>query len=113
MNTNRPIITKLFETTGLAIGDEEFQETLFEGRQFRVERIISRGQITAPDQWYEQPRDEWVLLAAGNASLEIENDCLLHLCAGDCLMLPAGLRHRVTYTSKVTPCVWLAIHFDK
>ncbi len=113
MNIDRPIIRNLYKTEGLAIGDEEFMETIFIGRQFRIERIVSRGHTTTADQWYEQPQDEWVLLATGSASLEIENNCLLHLCAGDYLMLPAGLRHRVTYTSKLNPCVWLAIHFDK
>ena len=49
-----------------AKGRESF-EPLFRGGKFRIERIVSSGQATAPGEWYDQPRHEWVLLLAGSA----------------------------------------------
>jgi hypothetical protein len=47
---------------------EQF-ETLAEGHQLRIERIISTGQTTAPGEWYDQGLDEWVILLQGQAKL--------------------------------------------
>jgi len=91
--------------------DQELFETLCSDQNHRIERIISHGHTTPPDQWYDQQENEWVLLIQGKASLEFENGEMLHLGAGDYIFLPARLRHRVAYTSKRPPCIWLAIHF--
>lgn len=88
----------------------EFVEFLIEREGVTLERIISRGHVSEPGHWYDQETDEWVVLLKGRASLEFEGGRIMHLTAGDFLMLPAGLRHRVTYTSKTPPCVWLALH---
>ncbi len=93
------------------VGHHEQFETLCSDHNIRIERIISRGQITPHDQWYDQPENEWVLLIQGKASIEFENGDMLHLGAGDYIFLPSGLKHRVAYTSKNPPCIWLAIHF--
>ncbi|MFA5598805.1 MAG: cupin domain-containing protein [Pusillimonas sp.] len=77
----------------------------------RVERIVSRGQVSPPGFWYEQGWDEWVLVVDGEARLEIEGQSEpLCLAAGDHAWLPAGCRHRVTYTRAEPPTVWLAVH---
>lgn len=94
-------------------GDEEFFETLSEGAGFRVERIVSQGQQTPDGQWYDQPADEWVILLQGEAGLEWADGSITHMRAGDWVMLPAGLRHRVHHTSRQPACLWLAIHGQK
>ncbi len=106
------IINNIFSTAGLSIAeDKEFFESLCEGNNLKIERIVSRGQVSPPGKWYDQPENEWVILLKGKATLEFEKSQMVHLSAGDYLLLPAGLRHRVTYTSNDPECVWLAIHF--
>ena len=89
---------------------EEVCEPLLQTPQVLVERIISSGQVTPPGQWYDQPRDEWVLLVQGSATLEFASGETRSLRAGDHLLIPAHQRHRVAFTSQHPPCLWLAIH---
>jgi cupin 2 domain-containing protein len=89
---------------------EVFTELVSHGG-VRVERIVSTGQATPLDQPYCQDHDEWVLLLAGSAGLWTETDGEVSLRPGDALMIPAGRRHRVTWTQADPPTVWLAIHF--
>lgn len=78
----------------------------------RFERIVSTGQCSAPDDWYDQEENEWVLLLTGSARLEINNNgdrTLIRLKPGDHYLLPAHLKHRVDWTSPDEPTVWLAV----
>ena len=88
----------------------ELFTTLFETRQLRVERILSTGQTTPPDEWYDQSQDEWVVLLQGSATLTYEDGASLALEPGTYVLIPAHRRHRVSFTSSDPPCVWLAIH---
>jgi cupin 2 domain-containing protein len=88
----------------------EIVSTLLDHPAARIERIVSRGQITPEDQPYDQPQDEWVLLLAGTARLWLEDRGELALAPGDALLIPAHVRHRVTFTQAEPPTVWLAIH---
>ncbi|MGV1014167.1 MAG: cupin domain-containing protein [Methyloceanibacter sp.] len=91
---------------------DEVVDRLLDRPPLRIERIVSTGQATPEGEWYDQDRDEWVLLAAGSARLRIEGeDADRELCAGDWLLIPARCRHRVTWTQSEPPTVWLAIHF--
>jgi cupin 2 domain-containing protein len=76
---------------------------------FRLERIVSRGEPSPPDFWYDQQEDEWVLLCQGSAMLRYDNGTQLDLIGGDSLLIPAGRRHRVERVSN--DAVWLALHF--
>lgn len=40
----------------------------------RIERIISTGQSSAPDFWYDQPEAEWVVLLSGAARLRFADE---------------------------------------
>lgn len=53
---------------------EEFVEIIFSRPHCRVERIISRGQTTPENTWYDQPEEEWVVLLQGAATLSVERD---------------------------------------
>ena len=92
---------------------EELFNSLVEKPGVRIERIVSTGQITPEAEWYDQSRDEFVLLVSGAARLRVdgENDDRT-LGPGDWLMLPAHCRHRVTWTQAEPPTIWLAVHFD-
>lgn len=91
---------------------EEIFETLVEGGNVRVERIVSTGQTTPEGEWYDQDWNEFVLLVSGQARLRIEGeDEDRALSPGDWLLLPAHCRHRVTWTKGAAPTIWLSIHY--
>jgi cupin 2 domain-containing protein len=88
-------------------------DVLLERSGFRLERIVSLGHVTAPGEWYDQDRDEWVVLLSGAARLVFEGESAAReLRAGDWLRIPAHTRHRVEWTDPLESSVWLALHFD-
>ncbi len=97
---------------GLPYGaEEELFTELLRRKGVRIERIVSTGQSTPVDKPYMQEYDEWVLLVSGSAGLWIEGEGERELRAGDYLLIPSHRAHRVTWTPKGEPTVWLAIHF--
>ena len=97
----------------LGAGDEireEHMEALLPDHGVLIERIISTGQASPQDFWYDQERDEWVVLIQGEARLAYPDGRMVGLKAGDWLFIPAHERHRVDWTSKEPPCIWLAVH---
>jgi cupin 2 domain-containing protein len=92
-------------------GVETFTE-LLRRPGVRIERIVSTGQVTPPDRPYDQPHDEWVLLLTGAARLWLEGASERILAPGDHLLIPAHVRHRVTWTAIDRPTVWLAVHLE-
>ena len=82
---------------------------LIPDRGVKIERIVSRGQNSPEGQWYDQDRDEWVVLIQGEAVLEYEGGEKLRLGAGDHVLIPAHCRHRVDFTSRTPPCIWVAV----
>ncbi len=94
-------------------GPEEDFQPLLEGRAFTLERIVSRGHASPPGFWYDQPRDEWVVVLQGEAKVRIEGEAeARHLRPGQWLLLPARCRHRVEWTDPDGETVWLALHFE-
>jgi cupin 2 domain-containing protein len=78
----------------------------------KIERIVSRGQASAPGFWYDQQDNEWVIVLKGSAGLRFEDEAAARtLGAGDYVFIPARRRHRVEWTSLTEPAVWLAVHF--
>ena len=91
----------------------ELFEELLSGGKFKVERIVSTGQATPPGQWYDQERNEWVVLLSGSAQLRFEDeDQPRDLQPGDYVNIAAHRRHRVESTSADQQTVWLAIHYE-
>ena len=90
----------------------ELFETLLTQENILIERIISQGQITPPGEWYDQTKNEWVILLQGEAELSYEDNSCIKLTKGDYLYIPAHQKHRVEYTSTEPICIWLAIHFS-
>lgn len=88
-------------------GAEHFQN-LFEAAGLRIERIVSFEHASPEGFWYDQPQDEWVMVAAGSAEIEFDDGSRRTLSAGDWLTLRAHVRHRVARTT--SPTVWLAVH---
>lgn len=90
----------------------EVIESLLEGDQFRLERIVSGGQSTPPGEWYDQDESEWVVLLSGEAQVRFEaSGDTLTLKPGDYIHLPARCRHRVESTAPDAATTWLALHY--
>lgn len=87
----------------------EIVDILFENQHARVERIVSHGQVTAADQWYDQVQDEWVAVLSGEAELLFEDGKILRMETGDHVLIPAHQKHRVAWTTPEKPTVWLAV----
>lgn len=95
-------------------GEEELHETLLQDdkRGILIERIISSGQASPPGFWYDQQQDEWVVLLQGRAGLAWDDGRAITLQKGDWVFIPAHTRHRLEWTSREPPCIWLAVHLD-
>ncbi len=90
---------------------EELVDVLHVAGNVRIERIVSMGHASPPGFWYDQERDEWVLLVRGAARLRFEGDeNALEMKAGDFVRIPAHQRHRVEWTDPNQPTIWLAVH---
>ena len=90
----------------------EIIETLLDKSNIKIERIISSGQSSPEDFWYDQDKNEWVILLSGSAVILFENnETEKILKPGDYIFIPAHLKHRVNRTDKNQNTVWLAIFF--
>lgn len=101
-----------FKNIPAQLPDELF-ETILKRDNLRIERIVSKGHVTPPGQWYDQDWDEWVMLLQGEATVLYQKDGLaIQLVAGDYLLIPAHTRHRVEWTPPDSDTVWLAVHLN-
>ncbi|MDD3470937.1 MAG: hypothetical protein PHE53_13315 [Thermoguttaceae bacterium] len=117
---------------------DEWCETFLSGGKmdgtWRFERIVSFGNASPPDFWYDQEEHEWVVLLAGSAVLRFDTPDVSHgepsrvvpseacpvmveekkhgwcqtIQPGDWLWIPAHVRHRIESTSADIPTFWLA-----
>jgi cupin 2 domain-containing protein len=93
--------------------DEDFL-TLVSAPGVTIERIVSIGQASPPDVWFDQPLTEWVVVVTGAAEVLFEGEEeTVSLKSGDYLLIPPHLRHRVAWTDPGQPTVWLAVHFKE
>jgi cupin 2 domain-containing protein len=91
----------------------EHVDTLLTRPGVRVERIVSLGQASPPDFWYDQAEGECVLLLAGSARLRFADEAEARLLRpGDWLDIAPHRRHRVDWTDPMAPTVWLVIFYS-
>ncbi|NIA20254.1 MAG: cupin domain-containing protein [Xanthomonadaceae bacterium] len=91
---------------------DEWIETLLQSKNFRLERIVSHGQTSPDNFWYDQDHPEWVILLSGSARLLFaDQNQEIELYPGDYLSIPAHRKHRISWTDPGKPSVWLAIHY--
>jgi len=104
------LIMNIFRTDNNHDFTEEMFEKILNGNDVMIERIISKGHITPEGDWYNQEKDEWVLLLQGNAVIQYEDLTETKMTKGDSLFIAAHQKHRVSYTSSDPHCIWLAVH---
>jgi cupin 2 domain-containing protein len=92
-------------------GSESF-ETLLKSNSLLLEKILTHGELKSPGKWYDQEKDEWVMMVQGKATIEYDDGNRIEMKKGDYVIIPAHLKHRVIETSESPDCVWLALHGD-
>jgi len=90
---------------------QEHFETLVTAGMVQIERIISNGHMSPAGEWYDQQRNEFVLVLKGAGKLEFEDGRVVLMKKGDWLEIPARARHRVAWTDETSETVWLAVHY--
>ena len=90
---------------------EEIFETIIESDSIKVEKIISRGQKSPGNFWYDQDKNEWLIIIKGEARLQFENNQIIDLVKGDYINIPAHQKHRVEWTKPDIETIWLAIFY--
>ena len=102
----------LFTSIPRSTGKNEQFSNLLERPGLRIERIVSTGQCSPPDFWYDQPEGEWVVVLQGHATLRFEDTPEpLPMTPGDFIDIAPHRRHRVEWTDPEQPTVWLAVHY--
>lgn len=91
--------------------DDEYFQTLIETGNFKFERIVSDGHSTQKDFWYDQGKNEFVMLLKGSAVILFDNGEELLMKPGDHLIIPAHKKHRVEKTADDEKTFWLALHY--
>lgn len=105
-------LSNLFADLPRSTGKTEQFQDLLQRPGLRIERIVSTGQSSPPDFWYDQPEGEWVIVLQGEARLRFadEPDARI-LAAGDFVDIAPHRRHRVEWTLPEMPTVWLAVFY--
>ena len=105
---DQPTKSNLFDGIPARLEKEIF-EALVERPGLSIQRILTRGQTT---DWLRQDADEWVVLLLGAAKLLFEEGGReVSMKPGDYMRIPAGYRHRVSWTDPAQKTVWLAVHY--
>lgn len=112
MQTMQQHLLHISQTNLQQLENGEVFEILVETECIKMERILSKGHTS---DWFIQDRDEHVTLLQGQASLLLVHtdnvEQVVHLKAGDALVIPKQLKHRVISTTADPICIWLAVHY--
>lgn len=103
-------VNNIFSNTPVSQQEEIF-EVLIRTDAIKIERIISASQIFQPSDWYDQEKDEWIIVLKGKAVLSFEDQLTIHLNEGDYINIPAHVKHKVSWIDPNDKTIWLAIHY--
>jgi len=102
-------IKNIFSNIPASLPNEVFED-IISTENFLIEKIISRGHTTPKGKWYDQDKNEFVLVLKGNAELRFEkNNELIKMKGGDYINIPARVRHRVEKTDSKEETIWLTV----
>ena len=101
----------IFESIPGVLHSEVF-EVLAEGGDVKVERIVSRGHASPDRGWYDQDKNEWVMVLRGKAVIAFPDKQSITLGEGDYLNIIAHEKHRVDWTDPHIETIWLAVHYQ-
>jgi cupin 2 domain-containing protein len=91
---------------------KEILDEIISTDKIRIERIISKGQTSPENFWYDQEENEWVIVIKGKSKLKIiDEDELIELNEGDYINIPSHKKHRVEWTDPEIETIWLAVFY--
>ena len=91
---------------------EELFDTICATDSMKIERIVSRGHASPEGFWYDQEKNEFILVVRGSAGLRVETeDEIVTLKAGDYYIIASHVKHRVEWTDSAGDTIWLAVHY--
>ena len=90
---------------------EELFEDIISTDELKIERIVSDAHTSPKSGWYESEFNEWVIILQGEAILLFDDKDDIHLKIGDYFNIKALQKHKVSWTSKETQTIWLAIYY--
>lgn len=93
------------------LAEDEQLLSYIENGSIRIERIVSNGQGSPRDFWYDQETAEWVVVLRGRGAVRFEDGRVEELGPGDWLYIPPHAKHRVDFTDPAEPTLWLAVHW--
>lgn len=102
--------TSILSNLPATAASEAFAD-LLKTPSLRIERIVSRGHRSPASGWYDQTEHEWVMVVAGAGRIQFESGEEVQLNAGEYVNIPAGCRHRVSWTDPEVATVWLAVFY--
>lgn len=103
-------LRNIFENNPHKLNAEFFEEIL-STKDFKLERIVSEGHASPQDFWYDQEKEEFVLLLSGSAIISFDNGKIFELKPGDYFVINAHQKHRVDWTSPDQKTFWLTLHY--
>jgi len=92
---------------------KEVVDNILTSDNIKIERIVSKGQASPDGFWYDQDKNEWVILLQGSAGLQFygEKDVVV-LKSGSYINIKAHKKHRVKWTAKDKKTIWLTIFYS-
>lgn len=91
---------------------EEIIREIISSENVRIERIISKGQSSPEDFWYDQNENEWVIVLRGKAKLQFfDISHPVELKEGDYINIPSHNKHRIVWTDPDNETIWLAVFY--
>ena len=90
---------------------EEIFETILSILILSFDIIVSKGQSSPKNFWYDQDQNEWVIVLEGKARLVFKGNETINLNKGDYINIPAHKKHRVEWTDPHVETIWLAIYY--
>ncbi len=91
--------------------EAEVFERLVDADNVTIERIISKGHTSPKSGWYDQDKNEWLIVLQGAAILAFEEEPSIKLKAGDFINIAAHKKHKVEWTESDIETIWLAVHY--
>ncbi len=93
---------------------QEIFDTICLTDTIKIERIVSRGHASPEGFWYDQDKNEFVLIMQGSAGLRFENmENMVVLKTGDYFNISAHTKHRVEWTDATCDTIWLAVFYQR
>ncbi|MEO1954484.1 MAG: cupin domain-containing protein [Campylobacterales bacterium] len=89
----------------------EFFEDIVVSDNVKIEKIVSKGHTSPEIGWYDQDKNEWIIVIEGEAILLFEDKEKVELKSGQYLNIPAHKKHKVLWTKPEVHTIWLAVFY--